>query len=185
MKNLFLLLFGLIFIFSNCKEDKTDPVEFNGIYEVLTKTMIAQHASTVNISGNTFQFEGQESYLYSHKPTSNQNVFYFSSGKVTNTDGRIVGFRVFIPPFGPEEFFHSGSLPIDLLTIEYAVNDGSGFVWKYDDFHNVNAVLNWETASYVNKTFKGAGSLVLSKPLVFKNESTIFFPAQTIEFKFE
>lgn len=185
MKKLILLLFGSIFIFCNCKKDKIDPVEFNGVYEALTKTMITRHASTVNISGNTFQFDGQESYLYSHKPTSNQNVFHFSSGKITDIDGRIVGFSVFIPPFSPEEFFKSGSLNIDSLSIDYAVNKGSGFVWKYDDFDNVKAVLKWETASYENKTFKGIGSLVLLEQIAFKNESTIFFPAQTIEFKFE
>jgi hypothetical protein len=160
-------------------------LEFNGVYEVLSKTMITQHPSTVNISGNIFQFNGQESYLYSHKPTSNQNVFHFSSGKINGTDSRIVGFSVFVPPVSPEEFFRPGTFNIDKLSIEYAVNNGTGFVTKFGDFQNIKAVLNWKTATYENQIFKGTGSLTLSKQITFKNESAIFFPAQSIEFNFE
>ena len=178
-KAIFLLVLSLSCIACN-KENKNNPeknIIVGGVYLPYTGLVRSSTNSTINISGSIYQFVRIEAIYYSHKPTTNQNVFIMTFADTLSTKGKTVELDIFTKYMNPADFFQKSLLPVDsIILASTSVSE---------NFFNINAILTWDTAYFENFSFKGKGYFEIIDTLHSTIEPSIFYPAQRINFEFK
>jgi hypothetical protein len=181
MKTKILLLISIFFLFISCSKKDNNNTDKNinvgGLYYSYTGLVTSSTSTTINISDSIFQFNRIEAGYYSFKPTANQNVLEMTFFDTLNSKGKTVQLKIFTRPMNPAIFFQKSSSTIDSIILA-----SSGVS---ENFFTANAILKWDTASYVNFSFKGKGHLDIIDTLRSKIEPRKFYPCQKITFEFK
>ena len=92
MKTNIIFLFLLSILFVSCKKENNNPAEHKiivgGVYLPYTGLVQSSTNGTINISDTIYQFNKIEGIYYSHKPSSNQNVFIMTFDDTLNKTGK-------------------------------------------------------------------------------------------------
>jgi hypothetical protein len=182
-KSLILIsIISLQFICCDKKKDSSDEgIIIGGVYNNYTKNVQNNFASQFTINDSTYYFQKLDASLYSHQPTSKQNVFIISLIDTIHPIYGILELRIFTDLMTPEDFFKAGTFDIDSIQINH-------FLYKInftDDPWGIEAIFTWETSSYENMSFKGKGSFEIINYADGPYLSGAYYPAQKINFEFK
>jgi hypothetical protein len=181
MKTKFITLFAFSLVFIACKKENTNNPDKNnlvgGLYLPYTDIVRSSTNSAINISDSAYQFNRIEAIYYSHKPTTNQNVFKMTFSDTLNDNGKVVEFDIYTKFIKPKDFFQKNTLTIDSIIIASTS--------VYENFFNANAILTWDTAYFENLSFKGKGFFKIIDTLQSTSEPQVFYPGQRINFEFK
>lgn len=182
MKKTGLLLAVMILILCGCEKDRNKPIDHSpiivgGVYYNYTKVVQNDFETQVNISDSIYHSIRVEAQLFSHQPTTNQNVFYLSYMDASSGEKSIIDFMIFVPLTEPSAFFTNGTIVIDSMVVTY-----SGIS---DNFYDAGALFTWETSDFQNISFTGNGKLEILNKLESKLQPGVYLPPQEISFSFD
>lgn len=182
-KSICFLISIMITIMSCTKSDdsKDKDIIIGGIYSHYTEMVQSNFSTQFTISDSIYNYNKIEAALYSHQPTSKQNVFYILFSDTINPKAKPVQLEIFTSLMKPEDFFRKGNFNIDTIRIAH-FKSNSGFS---DDLTGVAAVFSWDTAYFENLRFKGKGSLGFIKKAEGPFLSGDFYPVQKISLEFK
>jgi len=188
MKIKFIFLFATSLLFFSCNKENTknpdEKIIVGGLYIPYTDIVRSSTNSTINISDSIYQFNRIEAIYYSHKPTSNQNVFIMTFIDTLSKKGQAVELDLFTKPMTPADFFQKSSLTIDSVMIDNT-NIMIGNTNLGENFFHANAILKWDTAHFENFSFKGKGFVEIIDTLHSTMAPPNFYPNQRINFEFK
>jgi len=182
MKTTGLMLAVLILILCGCKKDRDKPIDnssiiVGGLYHDFTEVVQNDFETEANISDSIYHFTRVAAQLYSHQPTTNQNVFYLSYRDANSGEKSVIEFMIFVPFTEPSAFFTNGSITVDSIVVSY-----SGFS---DNYYNIGALFTWETSAFQKMSFSGNGNLEILNKLESKLNPGFYLPPQVISFSFD
>jgi hypothetical protein len=180
MKTQFLVLFATSLLVVACnKETSISPdndIIVGGLYFPYTGSVRSSTSATIRISDRSHPFNSIEAIYYSHRPTSNQNVFMMTFTDTLSSNGKTVILDIFTKHMDPVDFFKKGSFPVDSIMLSSA--------YVRENFFQAKALLTWDTAWFDNLSFKGKGYFEIIDTLYCRYEAGKFYPKQRIEFEF-
>ncbi len=185
MKKIVFSMAVLAFVFAACEKSnipviKSNDIIIGGLYRSYTEVVQEKYNTQFTIGENTFNSNILEAQLYTHQPSSDQNVFHISLIDSNQMQMNSIRFEIYTALMKPEAFFRKGICSIDRVVIIHNHQNDS----FSDDMDGKLFIFTWDTASCAGMHFKGRGSLELIKKAEGPFLSGDYFPAQKFTFEF-